>query len=210
MDVTPSSLRWSNPSQDIAWDDLVEAAAEGDQAAFGQLVEATYLGVFTLAYRMVGDREDARDVVQEAYIKAHKGLSRFRGDAHFTTWLYRITSNCAASFRTKRSKHRHDQLESDPDVVDERPSSDPQQRAASRELRDELIAVLRELPPKLRAVVVLRDVYDLPHAEIATELGISESAAKVRLHRARKQLRDLLYAAREPAEDVAVEVTDAV
>ena len=202
MDVTPSSLRWSKPSEEIAWADLVEAAASGDQDAFGQLVEATYLGVFTLAYRMVGDREDARDVVQEAYIRAHKGLANFRGDAHFTTWLYRITTNCATSFRSKRSRHRHEQLDTDPGVVDERPGSDPQQGADSSGLRDELIAVLGELPPKLRAVVVLRDVYDLPHSEIAAELGISESAAKVRLHRARKQLRDLLYPPSEVADAV--------
>ena len=173
--------------------DLVAAARDGDQQAFEELVRATYADTYTLAYRLTGDEEDARDVVQESYLRAYKGLRRFRGDAQFSTWLYRITANCASTQLTRRAKHRHDELSDDSPVADANPTVDPQARSDATATRDRLTAVLRDLPPKLRAVVVLRDVYDLPHEAIAAELGISESAAKVRLHRARRKLRETLY-----------------
>lgn len=172
---------------------LVDAARTGDQDAFEQLVRATYADTYTLAYRLTGDEEDARDVVQESYLRAYKGLKRFRGDAQFTTWLYRITANCASTHLGRRSKHRHEELIEDAPLADTNPEVDPEARADATILRDRLNEALRALPPRLRAVVVLRDVYDLPHEAIAAELGISESAAKVRLHRARRKLREHLF-----------------
>lgn len=172
---------------------LVDAARTGDQDAFEQLVRATYADTYTLAYRLTGDEEDARDVVQESYLRAYKGLKRFRGDAQFTTWLYRITANCASTHLGRRSKHRHEELIEDAPLADTNPEVDPEARADATILRDRLNEALRTLPPRLRAVVVLRDVYDLPHEAIAAELGISESAAKVRLHRARRKLREHLF-----------------
>ena len=83
---------------------LVAAAQDGDRAAFDELVRATYIDTYTLAYRLTGDEEDARDVVQEAYLRAYRGLKRFRGDAQFSTWMYRITANCAATFLGKRTR----------------------------------------------------------------------------------------------------------
>ncbi len=151
------------------------------------------MDAYTLAYRLTGDEEDARDVVQEAYLRAYRGLKRFRGEAQFTTWLYRITANCASSALGKRARHRHDVLEDDDDVVDVSGRVDPAEQADRGEVRDRVKQALAELPPRLRSVVVLRDVYDLSHEAIAAELGISESAAKVRLHRARRKLRELLY-----------------
>jgi RNA polymerase sigma-70 factor (ECF subfamily) len=173
--------------------DLVNSARKGDRSAFEDLVKATYAGSYTLAYRLVGDEEDARDVVQEAYLRAYKGLKRFRGDAQFTTWLYRITANCAATHLGKRARNRHEELLDDAVVIDTARGGDPEDRADQRDLRERLDAALAELPPRLRAVVVLRDIYDLSHEAIAAELGISESAAKVRLHRARRKLRERLY-----------------
>jgi RNA polymerase sigma-70 factor (ECF subfamily) len=181
--------------------DLVAAARDGDQEAFDELVRRTYVGTYTLAVRLTGDEEDASDVVQEAYLRAFKGLKRFRGDARFTTWLYRITANCSSNQRDKRRKHRHDELDRDSIVRDERAAIDPDRRLDTSVLRSELVDALDTLPDKLRAVVVLRDVYDLPHDAIAAELGISVSAAKVRLHRARKRLREQLYPM--PHEDQA-------
>jgi RNA polymerase sigma-70 factor (ECF subfamily) len=81
--------------QDVA--NLVTAARDGDREAFDELVRVTYAESFTLALRLTGNEEDARDVVQEAYIRAFRGLSRFRGDAQFSTWMYRITANCATT-----------------------------------------------------------------------------------------------------------------
>jgi len=173
--------------------ELVVAARAGDQQAFEALTRATYADTYTLAYRLTGDEEDARDVVQESYLRAFRGLKRFRGDAQFTTWLYRITANCASTHLGRRAKHRHEELTDESPVADTNPDADPAARTDARATRDRLTAALRALPPRLRAVVVLRDVYDLPHEAIAAELGISESAAKVRLHRARKKLREDLF-----------------
>lgn len=172
---------------------LVTAAQDGDRRAFDDLVRVTYADTYTLAYRLTGNEEDASDVVQDAYLRAYRGLKRFRGDAAFTTWMYRITANCAATHLSKRRKNRHEELTEDLGGDDLRPAADPVAHAESGMERDRLQRALLELPPRLRAVVVLRDVYDLPHDAIAAELGISVSAAKVRLHRARRRLREVLY-----------------
>jgi RNA polymerase sigma-70 factor (ECF subfamily) len=185
--------------------ELVAAAKAGDRGAFDELVKATYAQTYTLALRLTHNEEDARDVVQEAYLRAFKGLRKYRGDAQFTTWLYRITANCAATLLSKGNKHRHDDLDdSAATLFDERPEADPSVSADASILRDRVDAALAHLPPRLRAVVVLRDVYDLPHEEIAQELGITEAAAKVRLHRARKQLRERLFPMRGEEEARAV------
>lgn len=172
---------------------LVEEAKDGNHRAFESLVRQTYADTYTLAYRLVGNEEDARDVVQETYLRAHKGIQKFRGDAQLTTWLHRITANCASTYLGRRVRHRHEQLPDETDVADDHPQHDPVMRADLGVLRSQLTDALMQLPPKLRAVVVLRDIYDLPHELIAEQLDISESAAKVRLHRARKRLRERLY-----------------
>jgi RNA polymerase sigma-70 factor (ECF subfamily) len=172
---------------------LVAAARGGDRSAFDELVRATSAETYTLAYRLVGNEEDARDVVQETYLRAYKGIGKFRAESQFSTWLYRITANCAATQLGKRKRHRHEELLDDAPLPDLAPDRDPVGRAEASNLRDRLTVALEDLPPRLRAVVVLRDVYDLPHEAIAAELGISESAAKVRLHRARRQLRERLF-----------------
>lgn len=172
---------------------LVARAKGGDRDAFDALVRATYAESYTLAYRLTGNEEDARDVVQESYLRAFRGLKRFRGDAQFTTWLYRITANCASTHLGRRAKHRHDELPDELESDDAAMALHPEAHLDNGVLRERLQASLRRLPPRLRAVVVLRDVYDLPHEAIAAELGISESAAKVRLHRARKRLREDLF-----------------
>lgn len=175
---------------------LVAAAQGGDRAAFEELVRATYTDAYTLAWRLVGDEEDARDVVQEAYLRAYRGLRRFRGEAQFTTWLYRIVANCAATSLARRSRTRTEVMDDEAPFADAAPDADPEAVAEATTLRDRVAAALEALPPRLRAVVVLRDVYDLPHDAIAKELGITEAAAKVRLHRARRRLREQLFPGR--------------
>lgn len=174
-------------------DQLTEAARHGNREAFEELVRRTHADTFTLARRLVSDDEDARDVVQEAYLRAFRSIRRFRGDAQFSTWLYRITANCAATQLGKRRRHRHDELDGEAAVPDLDPDHDPAAMADATSLRNRLEVAIAGLPARLRAVVVLRDVYDLNHAEIAGELGISESAAKVRLHRARRTLRTQVF-----------------
>ena len=172
---------------------LVTAAKDGDRQAFEELVRATHADAYTLAYRLTGNEEDASDVVQEAYLRAYKSLKRFRGDAQFSTWLYRIVANCASTLLTKRTKNRHEVLDDDAQLVETRPDYDPDANLDASAERERVKDALRELPDGLRQVVVLRDVYDLPHEAIAKELGISEAAAKVRLHRARRKLRERLF-----------------
>ena len=111
-------------------------------------------------------------MVQDAYLRAYRSIGRFRGDARFSTWLYRIVANTSSTHLTKRSRHRHDELVDDTQIVDQRPDIDPVVAAETGELRNELDTAIRDLPPRLRAVVVLRDVYDLSHDAIADELGI--------------------------------------
>jgi RNA polymerase sigma-70 factor (ECF subfamily) len=173
--------------------ELVVAAKAGDSEAYRELVRATYADAYTLAFRLIGNEEDARDVVQEAYLRAYKGLKRFRGDAAFTTWMYRITANCASSHLARRRQDRHETLDEESQLADERAEADPERRMATSADREMLHDALQSLPPDQRSVIVLRDIYDLSHEAIAAELGISEGAAKVRLHRARKRLRERLF-----------------
>lgn len=183
-------------------DRLAERARDGDRDAFEALVVATSASCYQLAFRLVGNEDDARDVVQETYLRAYRGLKRFRGDASVTTWLYRITVNCAARSLERRSRSVTDLLDEDaPELVEERPERDPERAASAADERGRLVEALGELPDGLRAVVVLRDIYDLPHREIAKELGISQAAAKVRLHRARRMLRERMFPSRRAALD---------
>jgi RNA polymerase sigma-70 factor (ECF subfamily) len=173
---------------------LVGAARTGDRSAFDELVRRTHVDTYTLAVRLTADEEDARDVVQESYLRAWRGLPNFRGDAQFSTWMYRITANTASSVVKRRRRHRAEPLD---DLVEEpielHPDLQPEDAAESSMLLERLTTALDELPPKLRVLVVLKDVYGLSHEEIAEELGISVAAAKVRLHRGRRKLRDRLY-----------------
>jgi len=172
---------------------LVEAARDGSRPAFDELVRRTYVDTYTLAVRLTGNEEDARDVVQEAYLRAWKGLGRFRGDAQFTTWMYRITANASFSHVQRRKRYRVSTLEGVDEPIEIRVEARPEEAAESAADMAELTEALEQLPPKLRQIVVLKDVYGLPHDAIAEELDISVAAAKVRLHRGRKRLRDLLY-----------------
>ena len=173
---------------------LVEAVRHGDAEAPGELVRATWASTYTLAFRLTGNEEDALDVTQEAYLRAFRGLPRFRGEARFSTWLYRVTANCASDHLARSRRSRHDHLDSsrmdEIDVADRCREHDPEASASAGDERALVAAALLRLPWRLRQVVVLRDIYDLSHKSIAAELGTSEAAAKVRLQRARKSLRE--------------------
>jgi RNA polymerase sigma-70 factor, ECF subfamily len=172
----------------------VDAAREGDSNAVDALVRATYNSTYSLAYRLTGNEDDASDVVQDTYLRVWRSLRRFRGDAQFTTWLYRITANSSANLLAKRARQRTETLSDDYPVIDLRAENDPERRVAGSEDRARIASALAQLPVRLRQVIVLRDIYDLAHGAIAKELGITEAAAKVRLHRARRRLRELLAA----------------
>jgi len=178
----------------------VAAARDGDDEAFERLVEATYSDIFMLAARLTRNHHDALDVVQEAYFRAYRGLIDFRGEARFSTWMHRITVNCANTLLARRSRYRYDQIQQD--FVDLNGDYYPERRLDDTEISADVQNALDDLPPNLRAVVVLSDVFDLAHAEIAKQLGISATAVKVRLHRARKRMRLVVQASREVDEAV--------
>lgn len=194
----PAPVRARRPASSAGGlGELVAAARSGDRAAFEALVVRTYADTYALAHRLVGDAHDAADVTQEVYLRAYRALAGFRGDAEFTTWLYRITANCAATHLGRRRRHRHRPLPEHDTMADPDEAVDPCARAEATSMRERLDAAIDGLPPRLRAVVVLRDVYGLSNGDIAEALGISVTAAKVRLHRARRRLHDALFAAPE-------------
>ena len=182
-------------------DETVTKARTGCPNAFNELVKETYADTYALALRLVGNADDARDVVQDTYLRAFRAISRFRGDAAIRTWLFRITSNCAHN--VKRRRRSTEPLTDATVAIDHDPTHNPETAAEGNDLRVRFIAAVSLLPAKLREVVELRELADLSHDAIAKKLGITETAAKVRLHRARTKLREHLTRSEDaPLENV--------
>jgi RNA polymerase sigma-70 factor, ECF subfamily len=176
--------------------EILSRARQGDQVAFSDLVRLHQDEVYTLALRLVADRELAADISQEAFVRAWRALPNFRGDAKFSTWMHRITVNAAWTQSRKQRRHRADPIdESFVEPVAETIS--PERAAESAAIQGRLRDALNDLPKSARTVVVLKDIYGWTHGEIAEHLDISVTAAKVRLHRGRKQLRDSLWSEME-------------
>ena len=171
--------------------ELIARAKEGDSEAFGELVWRYRDTVYTLAVRLVGP-DLASDVAQEALIRAWRAMPRFRGDAALATWLHRITVNTAWTMRKRAARHEAQRLDETVHELAVDQSVGPEKAGEMLELRAGLRAAIDQLSPGQRAVLVLRDVYGWSHAEVARELGITHTTAKVRLHRARKRVRVLL------------------
>lgn len=174
--------------------DAVARARAGDREAFRELVERHSHRVFQLAYRLTGNEEDAEDVVQDTFLRAYRGLSRFEERAQFLTWLYRIASNCAMDLARRRPL-RADRV----DVLDEsRPVAsgeagdsipDPERRALASETGRRVAAALTRLSPMERTAFVLRHFEGRPIAEIAQTLQVRAGAAKNCVFRAVSKLR---------------------
>src|SRR6187200_1651334 len=111
--------------------ELIGAAQGGDRAAFDELVRRTFVETFTLACRLTGNEEDARDVVQDAYLRAWRGIGKFRGEAQFSTWMYRITANAAATHVRKRRRHRAEPIDDTFEPAETRPEVQPALQAES-------------------------------------------------------------------------------
>ena len=172
------------PAVDIG-ERVIDRARRGDQEAFAAVIRHYDPGLRALAYRLLGDRDLMDDVLQEAYVKAFKGLRRFRGDAKLGTWLYRIAYNaCLDELRRSR---RADELP----LSDGLPSAspDPSELAVGRE---DLARALRALPPDERAAVLLVDAQGFDYRQAADVLGVPEGTVASRLNRARASLRTTL------------------
>jgi RNA polymerase sigma-70 factor, ECF subfamily len=179
---------------------LVTEAKAGNAAAFTALVNQYDRHAYRLALNITGNREDAEDVLQEAFLKAYSRLAQFQGDSHFYTWLVRIVVNEALMTLRKRRSDREISLDErvETDEVDLLPREiadwgpNPEQRYVQDELQSILAKAISSLEPALRTVVVLRDVENLPTAETAALLNLSVPATKTRLLRGRLKLRERL------------------
>jgi RNA polymerase sigma-70 factor (ECF subfamily) len=173
--------------------DLVELARRGDPDAFGELVERHRQKCVDLACYYLRNRGEAEDQAQNAFLKAYQHLDQYQGEAEFSTWLARIVANqCLMLMRVQR-RARFLYLDETPAEAKavELPSvgPDPERELAFVQLLSVLKAEIRRIPPMLRRVMLLRDVQGLPMMDVALELGITVSAAKSRLVRARSELR---------------------
>lgn len=177
---------------------LVAAAKAGDGSSFNELVSRYESKIFRLAQNITRNREDAEDVMQEAFLKAYTHLDNFQGDSRFYTWLVRIAVNEALMKLRKRRPGEFsldEPVESDDDFIP-REIADwgplPDQRYERNQLNSILSEAIEKLEPDFRVVFVLRDVEELSTEETAKLLGLSVPAVKSRLLRARLRLRQKL------------------
>lgn len=169
-------------------EELVESCQRGDPEAFEELVRLTHRASYSLAFRIAGSAEDAADITQDAYVRAWKSIKSFRGDAKFSSWLYRIVSNTAFTHVKRRNRSGEPV---DPQELPELPSPDVMAQADDAAALEQALGTL---PPQHRAVVIMKDMYGMTCQEIGKELGATEGAIKVRLFRARQRLADQLVA----------------
>jgi len=188
--------------------ELIARWQAGDASAFEVLVRRHERRVFGLVFRMLGNREEAEDVAQEAFLALHRHGRRFRGEARFSTFVYRVAANAALNRRRSlgRRRAREEALAHRQDAGDDLPSTprDPEDAASGGEIQERVQTALLGLPRDLRMAVVLYDIEGQSYGEIAQVLRIPEGTVKSRIHRARTALRDRLKAFAR-AEDEGVE-----
>lgn len=183
---------------DIPW---VVAAQAGDADAFGKLIRRHQRKAVAVSYRLLGNREDALEVTQDAFLKAFRSLDTLERPGAFSGWLMRIVSNLSLNFRRGRALRQTADLDdvgfgvthnrtADGDKIGTSP--DPQRAAEGRELGDRLQAALNELPEKQRAALVLFTLEGLPQKDVAEQLDCSVEAVKWHVFQARKKLKGML------------------
>lgn len=206
--TTPSLMSQNNRSMDN--DDqaplnekmLITRCQSGDMTAFAQLMKEHQDRLFNAVYRMVNNYDDAQELTQEAFVRALQGLKKFRGQAGFYTWLFRIGINLCINYRRRRRpisfstvQSPTDQLGRQADALLNLPDSSspaPPRQAQISEMHARVIDALQKLEPPARAIVVLRDIEELDYDQIARILDVPLGTVKSRLSRARLALRNLL------------------
>ena len=166
--------------------ECVALSQQGDRAAFGTLVRRYQDGVFRFILRMVGSRDEALELTQDAFVKAWQALPAWRPEAQFRTWLFSIASNTAMDSLRRRKAVEFVALDEDYEVRNG--GADPEAQLQAKQRLRALDAALRRLPHDQREVVLLREMEDLSYSEISRVLGISEGTVKSRLARAREAL----------------------
>jgi RNA polymerase sigma-70 factor (ECF subfamily) len=171
--------------------DLVQKSQEGNEEAYGVLVETYKTKVFNMAYSLTLNREVADDLAQEVFVKAYYALPKFKGKAAFSTWLHQITVNHTKDYLRKSSRMRHVPFEETKgDLSTREDEAEKREReedlAKTKKIVHEAIATL---PEKYRVILSLRDIQGLPYEEISHVLNVSQGTVDSRLHRARKMLK---------------------
>jgi RNA polymerase sigma-70 factor (ECF subfamily) len=172
--------------------ECVRRVQRGETDAFETLVRRHEKTIFNLVYRMLGDTEEAAEVSQEVFLSAYRAAGQFRGDANFSTWLYRIAIN-HASTRRKTLNNRQRKvvpIESADSLHDPQPG--PLEILEQQEIREKVQVALNQLEPDDAAVILLRDLQDVSYNEVAHVLEIPVGTVKSRLHRARQALKSRL------------------
>ena len=178
--------------------ELISRAKEGDQDAFGQLVLTHQNKVYTLCVHLLGSREDAEDLAQEAFLKAWRSLDGFLGESSFTTWMHRLTTNLCLDHLRKQSRRQNvsvavsldDEEATVPEPVDQ--SGDPHEELERAERQRALAKRLQELPEHYKKPLVMREVGGMSYQEIADALELDLGTVKSRIARARESLRKIL------------------
>jgi len=184
--------------------ELVEAVLGGDPSAYRGLVERYQSRVYALIVGMVRDREDARDLTQEAFVKAYNNLSRFRLESSFYTWLYRIAMNLAIDHLRKHKKRKHSEFDeqiasqdSSGTLADAHTRESPRRAVERKQLQSSILLALDKLSPDHKQIILLREIEGLSYTEIAETLEIAEGTVMSRLFYARRKLQQLLKKERE-------------
>ena len=172
----------------------IAAAQTGDQDAFEQLVRLYEKRVYALTSRMCRNPADAEEAAQEAFLAAWQGLPFFRGDASFSTWLYRLASNACVDVLRREVRHQAAASLDDEDSAIDLPdgSLSPHDEAERSELRQQIEDGLAALPPDYRQVLILRELHQRSYDEIADILSLDLGTVKSRINRGRKRLRKIL------------------
>lgn len=200
---TPSKVSSNSASESTQTEpsdrDLVSRCQQGDLGAYEILVNRYRTRVYSLAFGMLRNEQDATDLCQDAFIRGWQAIRKFQQTSSFYTWLYRITTNLCIDFVRRRNRKQtvpfEEAIDPDSDVdVQEPPSTNPSptDEAQRGELRAQIDRAMLELSPEHRAVVQLREFDGLDYAEIAKAVGISIGTVMSRLHYARKHLQKLL------------------
>ena len=176
----------SDPTSDTA---CVRRLQRGDTIAFEILVRRHEKAVFNLLYRMLGDYDDAAETAQEVFLSAYRAIGQFRGDANFSTWLYRIALNHAITRRKSTSTRQRRVVPiAGTDIIDETQLG-PAESLEKKELRERVQRALNDLVPEDAAVILMRDLQDISYEDVARVLKVPVGTVKSRLHRARQALK---------------------
>lgn len=190
---------------------LVERAKSGDIEAFEQLIISCEKKVFNIAYRMIGNYDDANELAQEVFLKAFRSIKKFKGDSLFSTWIYKITANVCLDELRKRKKKVVISLDQDIElnegevkrqIPDDAPT--PDLEVESNEIKSAVNESIQQLPEDYKSVIILRDIQGFSYTEISKIVNCPEGTVKSRINRARQALKKILQGKKELFDEESV------